>query len=221
MGEKGGEIQKNKQKQMLYPLSLRARPVALVDLLEWALVIGPWCMMFLWLHDWEIPLKMGSIIVHLIIVMVGVYWQPVNRVTTCMVLGMDACGLIMQCGIYLGHWDGHDLDKNTHDDLKEYIKLGIMAAYNLVDLLRLAGAGDYLEPGAGIDAYHHHSQVQRRLPQQMMAMPPPQMYQQAPMQQSPQVLTTTTSYQPSPVSYGYPSASPVLLQSPPQVYYQR
>lgn len=157
-------------------LSLKLAPLTGVDLLEFACVAATVAVMNVWLHDWELPLKICTVFAHLIVVIAARVVQPLDFWGLGFTFIIDMLSLAMQSGIYMGRIQEYDFDKNTHDDLKEYVKLGLLGGLSFATFLRLLGAGDYFVRGEGIDTYSVRLpwKPQPQMPATMVYSQPPQ-----------------------------------------------
>ena len=201
---------------VIQTVSTRTPGITLIDIIETActaaiIYLGLW-----WLHQWELP-KSGYVVhVHLIVLVAATLSLPINWKGFTLVLCLDTLALVTQFGMYSEKWQPYDLDVNTHDESKEYTKLGLLTGLTMCTFLRLAGACDWTIPGQGYDLYkinrpQQHQQYQQ---QQQQMMYQPQQYQQPqPMLLQPQ---PTYAVPPSgyiPVPQGYTLAPKVVSYS--------
>lgn len=187
-------------------LSQRWAPLSIADVIEAGCIGAIVGIMNVWLHDWELPHALYIIVVHLIVIVVGRVLQPLSGWGMFLVFVLDLIALGMQSAIYMGRMDEYDLDKNTHDQVKEITKIGLLGGLAFISLTRFLGLGDNMIPGVGMESYSvrpQHQQQQQTWKQQQPLYGTPTMVYPQQMQQMQQAPTIAMTFPSQSMPYGY------------------
>jgi hypothetical protein len=188
-------------------VSNRRQPLQFVDIVEVACIVATVAVGLTWMHQWETPLKTLSIFFHIAVVVAARSLQPFDECGLFFVLMFDMGTLAVQLCVYTEKMLPFDIDVNTHDEHKEYTKIGILVLFTMVTLFRLAGVADFFVRGGAYDTYRVPSKSQQQQQQYYSPQPQQPMYyptpQSMPQPQAQQVALVPTGYAPQPMAYAY------------------